>query len=77
MLDIPTDYCSHKQLGIYDDGTQSPQRGLFFPTHSNSFSDLRYYNKKFRCIKDEHMAIHGDYNSAVTSNFVIQFEKCN
>ena len=74
---LATHQCTNEDLGIKEDGTPASKRGLFFKTHPNSLNDLKFYNRKFKCFDDPDIAIHGDFNTAMTQNIIVQFEKCD
>ena len=75
--EIPTSSCTPEQLGIYPNGTLSGKQNLFYPVHTNSQNDIKFFHKKFRCFDSEKITIHGDYNSAKTRNLQIAFEMCD
>ena len=56
---------------------QSDELGIFYPIYENSVNDMRNYSKKLKCVDSQWISIQGDYNSAITQNFVIQFSMCD
>lgn len=81
FVEIPTSQCTLAQLGVNQDGSQKEKEerqkdAIFYPTHRNSVNDLKNYHKKFKCADSGWLKMQGDYNSAVTRSYVIQFEKC-
>ena len=74
---LETRQCTYEELGIKKDGTPAEKTGLFYRTHSNSLNDLKYYNRKFKCFALPNISIHGDYNTSMSKNIIIQFEKCD
>ena len=54
--------CTREELGL-----EEPETARFFPPHQNSVDLIRLNHKKFYCI-DDHVDIHGNYNSVDASH---------
>ena len=51
---------------------------MFFEVAKSSANDMKYYNKKFKCMtREQKTRIQGDYNSSKARNLIIRFEKCS
>ena len=59
--ELSVEYCTREQLGIKQDEdevkTENRENSLFFDTHKNAISDITYYTKKFKCIKNDRIRI--------------------
>ena len=76
--ELPIEYCTRSQLGLppLNGSYTDSQKPLFFKAHENSVNDVKFYYKKFKCIKSKNLRVRGDYNSSKARSLVIQFEKC-
>lgn len=66
--------CTEQELGLTE--TESSDSTRFFQAHQNSKDLIRLNKKKFYCI-DDHVNIHGNYNSVDVSHLQLQLQICN
>jgi len=57
FTNFPTHVCSREELGLEGD----PEKHKFMPTQPRSKSYVDLYQKKFNCIDESELKIHGDF----------------
>ena len=55
--EIPSHTCSTEELGL------EGQNSSFMPINEKTYDELNLFHKKYICIENEDMYIHGNYNT--------------
>ena len=74
FTEIPTRNCTESELHI--NGQDDPD-SKFYQPHTNTVTDLTFFNKKLKCLDVDSISVQGDYNSAKARQFVLLFQKCD
>ena len=73
MDEIPSHTCTKKELGLGKEGLSA---GSFYDYGESNKAYIEIYQKKFRCLDKDLLAISGDFNSAAARLLLLRLERC-
>ena len=69
---IPNHFCSDEELGF-----EKGPKTRAFTVSERSLREVETYQRKFKCVDEEHMRVWGNFNSAKAMQLQIKFHMCH
>ena len=73
--ELPSHYCTKEELNL--EKSTETKENVFYPIASRSEQAMNVHYRRFLCLDQDDMRLHGDYSSDSASLLFVKLEKCH